>query len=192
MVGAHHFCRALIHFPVAPRSIHLASFSASAASHECCLSSTFSALISSSSHQSPSGLTAATSDLSVHASLSYSLPLFPAHSSLCLSQSISLLLVNRQPPPHWHQQGLGQWCWGGGGGVYTRKAFCSPAISRRGRRMSGRLEMPPHLIYCTQGMTTTPPYEVIFIKRNTSSALFSHVDLCLGKNWNYQEDSQGF
>lgn len=81
---------------------------------------------------------------------------------------------------------------GGGGGVYTRKAFCSPAISRRGRRMSGRLEMPPHLIYCTQGMTTTPPCEVIFIKRNTSSALFSHVDLCLGKNWNYKEDSQGF
>lgn len=91
MLGAHHFCRALIHFPVAPLSIYLASFSASAASpHECSLSSTFSALISSSSHQSPSELTAATSDLSVHASLSYSLPLFPAHSPLCLSQSISL------------------------------------------------------------------------------------------------------
>ncbi len=90
MLGAHHFCRALIHFPVAPLSIYLASFSASVASHECSLFSTFSALISSSSHQSPSELTAATSDLSVHASLSYSLPPFPAHSSLCLSQSISL------------------------------------------------------------------------------------------------------
>lgn len=114
MLRAHHFCRALIHFPPAPFSIHLASFSASATSHERSLSSTFSALISSSSHQSPSGLTAATSDLSVHASLSYSLHLLPAHSSLCLSQSISLS-ANRQAPLHRHQRGLEQWRWVRGG-----------------------------------------------------------------------------
>ncbi|KAI9548599.1 hypothetical protein NQZ68_007466 [Dissostichus eleginoides] len=47
-----------------PLSIHLAGFSTSAAPREFNLSSTFCALIPSSSHQSPSGLTAATSDLS--------------------------------------------------------------------------------------------------------------------------------
>lgn len=66
-------------------------------SHKHTLASTFSALIFSSSHQSPSGLTAATSDPSVHESFSHSLPLFPPQSSLCLSQSISPL-ENRQTP----------------------------------------------------------------------------------------------
>lgn len=104
MFGAHHCCRALIHFAAAPLSIRLASFSASAVSHKRSLASTFSALIFSPSHQSPSALTAATSDLPVHASLSYSVPVSPARSSLCLSQSI-FLPVSRRAPLHWHQHG---------------------------------------------------------------------------------------
>lgn len=108
--SARHICAVLTHFPIAPLSIYHAGFSTSAASHKHTLASTFSALISSSSHQSPSGLTAATSDPSVHASLSHSLPLFPPQSSLCLSQSI-LPLENRQTPRRWHHQGMEEVGW---------------------------------------------------------------------------------
>lgn len=146
MSSSHHTYLALIHFPIAPFSIYHAGFSASAASHEHTLSSTFSALISSSSHQSPSGLTAATSDPSVHASLSHSPPLFPPHSSLCLSQFIL--------PPGKQTDATaltpsGGWSGGGAGVVCTAKPFCSTAISKRGHRQcccrSGRLKISPHL-----------------------------------------------
>lgn len=146
MSSSHHTYLTLIHFPIAPFSIYHTSFSASAASHEHTLSSTFSALISSSSHQSPSGLTAATSDPSVHASLSHSLPLFPPHSSPCLSQFIL--------PPGKQTDATaltpsGGWSGGGAGVVCTAKPFCSTAISKRGHRQcccrSGRLKISPHL-----------------------------------------------
>lgn len=51
-------------------------------------------------HQSPSELTAATSDRSVHASLSHRLPLYPVHGSFFF-----------QKHWQWHQEGLEKWWW---------------------------------------------------------------------------------
>lgn len=62
--------------------------------------------------------------------ISFSAPLSPAHSSLCLSQSISLLKTDRQ---HNNDTSRG-WSSGVEWGVCTAKAFCEPAISKKDHR----------------------------------------------------------
>lgn len=78
----------------------------------------------------------------VHPCISFLiLPLSLQHTvpSVFLNQSLSW--KNRQAPLHWHHQGLKQW------GVYTTKALCSPAISKRHHRQycwtSGRFKNRP-------------------------------------------------
>lgn len=117
----------------------------------------------------------------VHPCISFLiLPLSLQHTvpSVFLNQSLSC----KNRPLHWHHQGLKQW------GVYTTKALCSPAISKRHHRQ-----------YCwTSGRFKNRPTSDLLDTRDKSSPVttflserhivFHHVSMCkrkrfLSKSW---------